>query len=349
MSGQSLLAFLRSGSFALKPHSESIAVTIGALAQAALEVRKLTTQGALNAGFASSRGSENTDGDIQKDLDVVADGIFLEAMRQAPVALYGSEENTGAILIDPAKPLALAIDPLDGSSNIETNVSIGTIFSIMPVTGDPKSDPQQSFLQPGTSQLAAGFFIYGPQLALVLTVGSGTQIFIHSSKYGDFIEAYDSVSIPKQASEFAINVSNYRHWEEPIRLYIDDCFAGCEGPREKDFNMRWIASLVADCYRILIRGGVFLYPADRRKGYGAGRIRLVYEANPIAFLVEQADGAATDSVNRILEIQPTSLHQRVPLVFGSRSKVERIARYHVDPEMISERSPLFGNRGLFRV
>lgn len=349
MSGQSLLAFLRSGSFTQKPHSEAVAATIGALARAALEVRKLTTQGALNAGFAASRGSENTDGDIQKDLDVVADGIFLQAIREVPVALYGSEENTGAILIDPAKPLALAIDPLDGSSNIETNVSIGTIFSILPVTGDPKSDPEQSFLQPGTTQLAAGFFIYGPQLALVLTVGTGTRIFIHSSKFGDFIEAYDSVAIPKNASEFAINVSNYRHWEAPIRLYVDDCFAGAEGPREKDFNMRWIASLVADCYRILIRGGVFLYPADRRKGYGSGRIRLVYEANPIAFLIEQADGAATDSVNRILDIQPTSLHQRIPLVFGSKSKVERVARYHVDPEMISERSPLFGNRGLFRV
>lgn len=349
MSGQSLLAFLRSGSFTQKPHSEAVSATIGALAKAALEVRKLTTQGALNAGFAASRGSENTDGDIQKDLDVVADGIFLQAIREVPVALYGSEENTGAILIDPGKPLALAIDPLDGSSNIETNVSIGTIFSILPVTGDPKSDPEQSFLQPGTTQLAAGFFIYGPQLALVLTVGTGTRIFIHSSKFGDFIEAYDSVAIPKNASEFAINVSNYRHWEEPVRLYVDDCFAGSEGPREKDFNMRWIASLVADCYRILIRGGVFLYPADKRKGYGSGRIRLVYEANPIAFLVEQADGAATDSVNRILDIQPTSLHQRIPLVFGSKSKVERVARYHVDPEMISERSPLFGNRGLFRV
>jgi fructose-1,6-bisphosphatase len=214
MSGQSLLAFLRSGSFTQKPHSEAVSATIGALAKAALEVRKLTTQGALNVGFAASRGSANTDGDIQKDLDVVADGIFLQAIREVPVALYGSEENTGAILIDPAKPLALAIDPLDGSSNIETNVSIGTIFSILPVTGDPKSNSEQSFLQPGTAQLAAGFFIYGPQLALVLTVGTGTRIFIHSSKYGDFIEAYDCVSVPNNASEFAINISNYRHWEE---------------------------------------------------------------------------------------------------------------------------------------
>jgi fructose-1,6-bisphosphatase I len=211
-------------------------------------------------------------------------------------------------------------------------------------------DPERSFLQPGTSQMAAGFFIYGPQLALVLTVGTGTRIFIHSSKYGDFIEAYDSVSIPKVASEFAINVSNYRHWEQPIRLYVDDCFAGREGPREKDFNMRWIASLVADCYRILIRGGVFLYPADKRKGYGTGRIRLVYEANPIAFLVEQANGAATDSVNRILDIaahQPAPAHLRWSSVPSPRSNGSR--RYHVDPEMMSERSPLFGNRGLFRV
>jgi len=348
MSGQSLAAYLGSDSLARKPYIEAVAASVAALAQAALEVRKLTTQGALNAGFASSRGSENSDGDIQKDLDVVADDIFLAAMRNVPIALYGSEENTGAILIDPAKPLALAIDPLDGSSNIETNVSIGTIFSIMPVTGDPQSDPEQSFLQPGTGQLAAGYFIYGPQLALVLTIGAGTKIFIYCSKFDDFIEAYDSVSIPRDASEFAINVSNYRHWEDPIRSYVDHLFAGSDGPRGKDFNMRWIASLVADCYRIFIRGGVFLYPADKREGYGSGRLRLVYEANPIAFLVEQADGAATDSVNRILEIKPTSLHQRTPLVFGSKSKVERVARYHVDPEVLREHSPSFGNSGPFR-
>jgi fructose-1,6-bisphosphatase I len=182
----------------------------------------------------------------------------------------------------------------------------------------------------------------------VLTVGSGTKIFIHSSKYGDFIEAYDSVDIPKSSNEFAINASNYRHWEEPVRLYIDDCFAGAEGPREKDFNMRWIASLVADTYRILIRGGVFLYPADRRKGYASGRLRLVYEANPIAMIIEQAGGKATDAINRILDLHPTQLHQRTSFVFGSAEKVERIARYHIDPSMIGERSPLFGNRSLFR-
>ena len=347
MSGQTLLAYLGSISSARTPHGEAVSATITALAQASLDVRKLTIQGALNAGFASSRGSENSDGDIQKDLDVVADDIFLEAIRRVPVALYGSEENTTAIVVDPAKPLALAIDPLDGSSNIETNVSIGTIFSIMPVTGDPEAAPEESFLQPGSGQLAAGYFIYGPQLALVLTIGAGTKIFIHCRESHDFIEAYDSVSIPAEAAEFAINVSNYRHWDNPIRAYVDHLFAGSEGPREKNFNMRWIASLVADCYRILIRGGVFLYPSDKRDGYGSGRLRLVYEANPIAFLVEQAGGSATDSVNRILDIRPSTLHQRVPLVFGSKSKVEMVARYHTDPELIREHSPASADARLF--
>ena len=348
MAQQSLSAFLRSGKLATTEFGPAVAETIRGLADGALSVRKLITQGALQSGFAASRGSANSDGDVQKDLDVVADDIFLSAMRGCPVAIYASEENSNALVLDPQRPLALAIDPLDGSSNIETNVSIGTIFSILPSGDLSGGDADAVMMQPGNAQLAAGFFIYGPQLALALTVGSGTRIFIHSPQYGEFIEAYDSVKIPATSQEFAINASNYRHWFEPVRSYVDDLFAGTEGPREKDFNMRWIASLVADCYRILIRGGVFLYPADRRKGYGQGRLRLVYEANPIAFLVEQAGGKATDSVERVLDIVPQSLHQRTPLIFGSADKVGRIARYHVDPAMISERAPLFGNRGLFR-
>ncbi|MCB1418660.1 MAG: class 1 fructose-bisphosphatase [Notoacmeibacter sp.] len=348
MAQQSLSAFLRSGKLATTEFGPAVAETIRGLADGALSVRKLITQGALQSGFAASRSSANSDGDVQKDLDVVADDIFLSAMRGCPVAIYASEENSNALVLDPQRPLALAIDPLDGSSNIETNVSIGTIFSILPSGDLSGGDADAVMMQPGNAQLAAGFFIYGPQLALALTVGSGTRIFIHSPQYGEFIEAYDSVKIPATSQEFAINASNYRHWFEPVRSYVDDLFAGTEGPREKDFNMRWIASLVADCYRILIRGGVFLYPADRRKGYGQGRLRLVYEANPIAFLVEQAGGKATDSVERVLDIVPQSLHQRTPLIFGSADKVGRIARYHVDPAMISERAPLFGNRGLFR-
>lgn len=203
-------------------------------------------------------------------------------------------------------------------------------------------------MQPGTSLLGAGFFIYGPQLALVLSIGSGTHVFVQSTRLGTFVQAYESRIVPARAHEFAINAANYRHWDEAVRLYVDDCLKGSEGPRERDFNMRWIASLVADCYRILMRGGVFLYPGDRRRGYGHGRLRLVYEANPIAYLIEQAGGSATDTIDRILEIQPQSLHQRVPLVFGSSREVARIARYHTDPSSIGERSPLFGNRGLFR-
>lgn len=321
-----------------------IAETIRALAAGALKVRKVIKEGALGAAFAESRGAGHAAGDAQKDLDIVADDIFLDAMRQAPVAHYGSEELANPVVLNREANLALAIDPLDGSSNIDTNVSIGTIFSIVPALEDETA----TFFQPGCNQLAAGFFIFGPQFALVLTMGAGTTIFVFSPRLGTFVEAYRSITIASDAKEFAINMSNYRHWDEAVRLYVDDCLQGTEGPREKDFNMRWIASLVADTYRILIRSGVFLYPGDTRKGYRSGRLRLVYEANPIAFLVEQAGGAATDGIGRILDIQPTDLHQRTPLVFGSSKEVAKIVRYHTDPSAISNRHPLFGNRGLFR-
>ena len=348
MSGNSLSAYLRSGSFAGDANFAAVAETIELLAKAALEVRALVNQGALGSAIGSTRGETNADGDIQKELDVVADNIFLNAAKTSHIAVYGSEEMKSPVVLNNTSPFALAIDPLDGSSNIDTNVSIGTIFSLLPVVGDPKVDPMGSFLQAGRNQIAAGFFIYGPQLALVLTLGRGTQIFVHSSKYGGFIQAYKSISVAEKTSEFAVNASNYRHWFEPIRLYVDDCFAGTDGPRERDFNMRWIASLVADTYRILIRGGVFLYPGDQRRGYGSGRLRLVYEANPISFIVEQAGGAATDCIEPILDILPKDLHERVPLVFGSKKEVNKISRYHTDPSMIGERAPLFGKRGLFR-
>jgi fructose-1,6-bisphosphatase I len=347
MPAATLDAFLNSW---LDPEDQirtAVVATIRELTQAAIKVRRTIDQGALGTAFARARG-RNADGDEQKDLDVFADDIFLDAMRHAPVALYVSEELELPVLLDSTAPLAIAIDPLDGSSNIDTNVSIGTIFSLLPVAGAADADPAAPFLQAGVNQLGAGFFIYGPQLALVLSLGSGTHVFVLSTRLGTFVQAYESRLIPARTQEFAINAANYRHWDEAVRLYIDDCMEGTAGPRGKDFNMRWIASLVADCYRILMRGGVFLYPADQRRGYHQGRLRLVYEANPIAYLVEQAAGGATDSVNRILEITPSDLHQRVPVVFGSAREVERIARYHTSPSGIGERSPLFGNRGLFR-
>ncbi len=322
----------------------SVAETVRAFVGAAVNVRKLINEGALGSAFARTRSTSNADGDPQKELDVHADQLFLEAARRVSVAHYVSEEIAHPVSMDPASGIAVAIDPLDGSSNIDTNVSIGTIFSILPA----RESAAATFAQSGRHQLAAGFFIYGPQLALVLTTGNGTGVYIFSSRLGTFVEAYESIEIPAMTAEFAINVSNYRHWDEPVRLYVDDCLAGNDGPRDKDFNMRWIASLVADTYRILMRGGVFLYPADGRKGYCKGRLRLVYEANPIAMIIEQAAGSATDGSNAILDLVPTDLHQRIPLVFGSRKEVAKIGRYHSQPSAIAFRHPLFANRGLFR-
>ena len=347
-SAPTLDAFLSSYQQAGGGPRAAVAETVRALAAAALKIRNEIGFGSSSGSFANAPGSTNADGDVQRELDIVSDEIFLDAVRRAPVALYASEELSTPIRLDPDAPLALAIDPLDGSSNIDANVSIGTIFSLLPATGGPGADPTAPFLQPGNRQLAAGFFLYGPQFTLALSLGSGTHGFVFSSRLGTFVQVHESLRIAQTKPEFAINASNYRHWDDPIRLYVDDCLKGVEGPRARDFNMRWVASLVAETWRILVRGGVFLYPGDHRPGYAKGRLRLVYEANPIALLVEQADGRATDAVTRILDIEPESLHQRVPLVFGASEEVTRIARYHTEPSAIAERSPLFGNRGLFR-
>jgi fructose-1,6-bisphosphatase I len=339
VSASTLDAYLNSQS----PDRGPVVETVRALANAAVATRALIAQSSASV-MGAAAGSLNADGDFQRFLDVSADEAFLAAARQAGVRHYCSEEIDSAVDLNGSSAIALAIDPLDGSSNIDTNVSIGTIFSILPALA---GDPAESFLQPGRNQLAAGFFIYGPQLALALTLGGGTRIFVHSPRLGTFVETVRPV-IAEKTEEFAINASNYRHWDDPVRLYVDDCLKGTNGPREKDFNMRWIASLVADAYRILIRGGVFLYPGDSRRGYANGRLRLVYEANPIAMIIEQAGGAATDGTASILDLVPASLHQRTPLVFGASREVARIGRYHTEPSIVAERSPLFGHRGLFR-
>ncbi|MBD3730144.1 MAG: class 1 fructose-bisphosphatase [Sphingomonadales bacterium] len=325
-----------------------VAAVISRLALAAVSVRGIINDGALGNAFGGKRSTRNAGGDEQHSLDIHADELFMSAMHKSPVRYYATEELERPVRLQPDKQLALAIDPLDGSSNIDTNVSIGTIFSILPAVDDD-SDTEASFKQPGTAQLAAGFFIYGPQLALALTWGEGLHTFIYSARKDAFVKVHEGLTISRKAHEFAINASNARHWDEAVRAYVDDCLAGSSGPREKDYNMRWIASLVADCYRILMRGGVFLYPGDSRAGYGRGRLRLVYEANPIAMIIEQAGGSAIDGENRILDLVPSELHQRTPLIFGSADEVERIGRYFADPGAIGERAPLFGTRGLFRV
>ncbi|MFK8252192.1 class 1 fructose-bisphosphatase [Ancylobacter terrae] len=321
---------------------QAVSQTIIALATTGVAIAELISAGALAGEMAAVRGQHEVGGDSQKELDAIADALVADALKAAPVALLGSEEAPEAVLLDPAAPLAVAVDPLDGSSNIDTNVSVGTIFSILPFVGP------ESLLQPGSRQLAAGFLVYGPQLALVVTVGEGTQAYIYDRASARFRLVRERIAIPAETGEYAINGSNARHWDAGVRNYITDCQAGAEGPRGKDFNTRWIASMVAEAYRILVRGGIYLYPGDARRGYHEGRLRLVYEANPIALLMREAGGAATDGSSLILDIVPTSLHQRVPLVFGSRSEVERVARYHVEPANISDRSPLFGRRGLLR-
>lgn len=318
-----------------------VASAVLALTGAGIRISELLAAGPLAGALAAVRG-HHADGDSQKELDVIADDMLREALRAAPVALFGSEEAEDVVTLDPAGTLAVAVDPLDGSSNIDSNMTVGTIFSILPFVG------ADSLLQPGSAQLAAGFLVYGPQTALVLTVGAGTQIFILDRASGDFLLAVEQALVLPDTTEYAINGSNLRHWDVAMRCYVEDCQAGAEGPRGKDFNTRWVASMVADVFRILVRGGVYLYPGDARRGYGQGRLRLVYEANPVAFLMEQAQGAATDGRGSILDLIPAHLHQRVPLIFGSRTEVERITRYHLDAAAMPERSPLFGRRGLLR-
>lgn len=320
---------------------QGIARAIEAFANAGKTVSAVITAGELAGALAAVRG-ENTDGDAQKELDVRAHEMICEGLRAAPVAFVGSEEAKDPVALNAGGTLVVNMDPLDGSSNIDTNVSVGTIFSILP------GSSAEDLLQEGSKQLAAGFVIYGPQTVLVLSVGEGTHAFTLDPTTGQFRLTREDIKIPRDKKEYAINASNYRFWDEAVRAYIDDCIAGEEGPRAGNFNMRWIASLVAEVYRILTRGGVFLYPRDERKGYQYGRLRLVYEANPIAFLVEHAGGLATDGEFRILDKKPHDLHQRTPLVFGSDDKVELIERYHTAPSHIADRSPLFAKRGLLR-
>ena len=323
------------------PLRNDIAEAVRQLGVAAVKLRGVIMEDPVRAQ-APIPVAANASGDTQTWLDIEADRIFTAAAWQANIAIMASEERAEPLTMHAAGRLALAIDPLDGSSNIGANASIGSIFSLLPATGE------KPFAQPGRNLLAAGAVVYGPRCQMILTLGGGTLNFAYSPSFGGFVEEARSGPIPEKTSEFAINASNYRHWDERVRLYVDDCLAGAEGPRGKDFNMRWTASLVAEAARILERGGVFLYPADARRPYREGRLRQLYEANPIAFIVEQAGGAATDGIRPLLDIVPAALHQRTPFVFGSAREVQRIARYLTDPSAIGERSPLFGRRSLFR-
>ncbi|URI08265.1 class 1 fructose-bisphosphatase [Aquincola tertiaricarbonis] len=293
----------------------------------------------------------NVQGEEQKPLDVLSNQMFLRANEWGGhVAGMVSEEMEEAYTLPPQYPRGkylLLFDPLDGSSNIDVNVSVGSIFSILRAPNPGQDAKPEDFLQPGTQQIGAGYAIYGPSTMLVLTLGNGTHAFTLEPQLGEWVLSHPHLKIPEKTREFAINASNSRFWEPAVKRYVDECLAGQTGPRGADFNMRWIASLVAETHRILMRGGMFMYPRDTKDPGKPGRLRLLYEANPISFLVEQAGGWASTGRRRLMTVQPESLHQRIGFVFGSAQEVERLEGYHRDEPMDSYSSPLFGKRGLF--
>jgi fructose-1,6-bisphosphatase I / sedoheptulose-1,7-bisphosphatase len=322
------------------------------VAQACKAISRAVALGALE-GVLGSLDTENVQGETQKTLDVLADRIFQRATHWGgSLAGMVSEENDAPIEL-PADgtrgKYLLVFDPLDGSSNIDVNVSVGSIFSILRAATPGEYAHPEDFLQPGTRQVAAGYAIYGPSTMLVLTVGNGVVGFTFDPIIGEFFLTHPDLRIPETTREFAINASNSRFWEAPVRRYVDECLAGRSGPRDADFNMRWVASLVAETHRILMRGGVFLYPRDRKDPAKPGRLRLLYECNPIGMIVEQAGGRASTGERPMLEVQPEGLHQRIGFVFGSREEVERIERYHREPPRTPDEDlPLFHGRTLFR-
>ncbi len=324
----------------------------------ALACKAITHQVAMGAlaGFHGTVGHTNVQGEQQQKLDVLANNAFLRATEWGGhVAGMVSEELDEPYAVPAEYPRGrylLLFDPLDGSSNIDVNVSVGSVFSILRAAEEGVDARTEDFLQSGVRQVAAGYAIYGPTTMFVLSVGRGVHGFTLDRTVGEFFLTHPEMTIPASAKEFAINHSNRRFWEPAVRRYVDECLAGRTGPRDKDFNIRWVASLVAEAHRILTRGGVFLYPRDSKDPDRPGRLRLLYEANPISFLIEQAGGLASTGRSRILEVQPTGIHQRVGFVFGASEEVERIEAYHTEhydePEDGDLDIPLYATRGLFR-
>ena len=283
-------------------------------------------------GVLGSAGSENVQGETQKKLDVLSNDIVLQSNEWAGhLAAMASEEMDEIYPIPPEYPRGkylLLFDPLDGSSNIDVNISVGTIFSILRCPEGVTDPTMDDFLQPGTQQICAGYALYGPSTMLVLTTGNGVNGFTLDHNVGEYYLTHPDMNIPKDAKEFAINCSNMRFWEAPVKRYVDECIAGKEGPRGKDFNMRWVASMVAEVHRILTRGGIFMYPIDSKIKEKGGKLRLMYEANPMSFIVEQAGGSSSTGREWIMDIKPSGIHQRVPVILGSKNEVETVIGYH---------------------
>ncbi len=306
---------------------------IEVVARACKRIAIAVNKGELS-GVIGSADTANVQGEVQKKLDIISNEVLIEANEWGGhLAAMASEEMESIHVVPnryPQGEYLLLYDPLDGSSNIDVNVSIGTIFSVLRKVGHHHGVSENDFLQPGRYQAAAGYCVYGPQTQLVLTVGNGVVVFTLDRELGSWVLTGQDLKIPEDTREFAINMSNLRHWAPPVRRYIDECLAGSAGPRAKDFNMRWVASMVADVHRILCRGGVFMYPWDARDPNKPGKLRLMYEANPMAFLVEQAGGAATNGRQRIMDVMPAKLHERVSVILGSKNEVDRVTSYHTE-------------------
>jgi fructose-1,6-bisphosphatase len=335
------------------PDGQALAALLVDVAAAIKAISAVAAKGALD-GNTGSLESQNVQGEVQKPLDVLTNEIILRHCDWGGLVAGMASEEMEVPFEIPAEyargRYLLLFDPLDGSANIDLNVAVGTIFSVL-VHGRDESPTEADYLQPGHRQVAAGYAIYGPSTILVLTVGQGTHGFTLDKEIGNFILTHPNLRVPEETDQFAINTSNERFWEPPMLRYVAECKAGKTGPRGRDFNMRWIASMVADVHRILIRGGVFSYPRDNKAPNKAGRLRLLYEANPMAMLIEQAGGAASTGRGRLLDKQPEQLHQRVPVILGSKCEVERIERYHSEFDRGEDQpfvSPLFNERSLFR-
>lgn len=316
-------------------------------------IAQSVAQGAL-ADVLGSANQKNVQGEVQAKLDVISNEVFLRHCEWGGhLAAMASEEMEDVYLVPERFPRGrylLVFDPLDGSSNVDVNITVGSIFSVLRCPQDVDCPGVEAFLQPGTEQVCAGYALYGPATMLVITLGRGVHGFTLDREIGEFVLTHPDMTIAPDTREFAVNASNERFWEPPVKRYVEECLAGLSGLREADFNMRWVASMVAEVHRILVRGGVYMYPKGTKDPAQPGRLRLLYEANPMAMIVEQAGGAASTGRERLLDVAPTSLHQRVPVILGSRNEVERLERYHEEHADGRDRpytSPLFGNRSLF--
>jgi fructose-1,6-bisphosphatase len=330
------------------PHGRELAALLVDVAAVIKAVSSALGKGPL-VGLSGLAGTENSQGEEQKKMDLYADELFSRGVEWSGlVGALASEEMESVRFVDGNGRLALVFDPLDGSHNVDVNVTVGSVFSVLALPETARGP--EAVLQPGTQQLAAGYAVYGPSTQVLLTVGRGTHGFTLDREIGNFVLTHPDIRIPTETSEYYINAANRRFWEPPITRYVDECKAGRDGPRGRDFNTRWVASMVADIHRIFMRGGIYLYPRDTKESNRHGRLRLLYEANPIAMLIEQAGGAASTGRGRILDIVPEQIHQRCPVVVGSRAEVERVVHYHREYDSGQDRpytSPLFKDRSLF--